>query len=436
MDRMTRNIIQKTFTLIWLLTTFCLSAHSQAKNDASKPFKKKTATKAIAEQVKSDNYAKAYELFGKYEKEHAELKSDADYQNTGVGILHSLVLAENKNLYLKSKPDTAKYFGYIYDMYSRGMLCDSLEMACIETEGKGKYKYRGRNGGLMNKFRPNLRMASKYFYKKEKYAEAFKFAEIYINTIGAPIITKEEKTHSSSSVEKMTVDRQDSIAMSKVAVLSAYAAGKYGDVKKYLVTALADTAGRREILELGIKSQLADNDTLSAIKYLENAIAYYPERTYFYVTLIQLYDDSKRYEDALKITNMMIRDDSTKHLLWVIKGKEETSLNRQDSAIASFKVALNLKPTDAESASNIGVLLLNKIHEDKEKSSYTVGTPHFQKTKQATIYQYQQACKYLEMSKTNAPDRRDLWINGLRECYFKLNKGKSLKELEELNKTK
>lgn len=421
-----------------ILAFYCINIVAEDKKKEEEPFKRKTAIKQIKTQIKSDNYSKAYELLTKYESEHTELKDDAEIQNMGVDILYNLTLEENKKIYLKSKPDTTKYLGYIYDMYRYSLRCDSLETVSAKEEKKTKYKYRADNANKMMKFRPNLRIAGNYFYSKGKYTESLKYAEMFISTISTPMSETCKSWHSGAKgndaniVNLDSVCRKDSINMSKLAVLSGYASGQYNRAIHYLRTAISDTLGRTDILELGIKSYLAIGDTTTAIKYLENAVAYYPQRGYYYVTLISIYDLQRRYEDALKLTNAMIKANENQHTYWVIKGKEEISLNRPDSAISSFKRALELKPTDAESASNIGIIILSKIHEAQNKANYVIGSPKFTHAKQKFKAQYAEACNYLEQSKTNAPESPEMWLTGLRECYFQLNKGKELKALDEI----
>ena len=40
------------------------------------------------------------------------------------------------------------------------------------------------------------------------------------------------------------------------------------------------------------------------------------------------------------------------------------------------------------------------------------------------------ACLNYESAREYSPEKGDLWLEGLKECYYKLNKGRELKLLE------
>ena len=85
--------------------------------------------------------------------------------------MYNLVLDENKKMYLNQKPDTAKYFGYIMDMYNAALKCDSLENI-PDAKGRVVRKYRSSSHQRLMQFRKNLSTAGKFFYQRKDYKRA------------------------------------------------------------------------------------------------------------------------------------------------------------------------------------------------------------------------------------------------------------------------
>lgn len=412
---MGKKIIILTFSWMAVL----LSVFSQ-NGGKEQPYKSKEVMKEISTHLKNFQYAKAENTFNAALKKYKEAYSDHKLFNAAVEIERQMALEQNKNMYLQNnKADTVKYFGYIYNVYDYALHLDSME-SIPDEKGRVKYKYRQANAKKMLFFRNNLRSAGKFFYQKRRYAEAFKYDDMFIRSHDADIITTAADT---------SVANEDLVQVSTLAVLSAYAAGQYNDAVKYIDTALNDTATNKYLLEVGAKSYAQLADTAKALRLLYSGVRNHPDYDYFFLTLVKHHNEHAEYKAALKLASHMTRQFPKSRDYWYIKGKEELFLNLEDSALVSFGEAVVLKADDAESYSEMG-----KIHLRKAQNYYnSLSAAQFNASSRNRLKAfYADACHNFEAARKYNEADRSLWLTGLRECYFNLNRGRELRALERL----
>ena len=401
------------------------SALAQKGKDGNKPkkedvYKSKEVMKEISTYLKNFQYAKAENSFNAALKKYKDAYSDHKLYNAAVEIERQLALEQNKNMYLQNnKADTAKFFRHIYNVYDYAIHLDSMESVPNE-KGKVKFKYRSSNVRKMLFFRNNLRSAGKFFYQKRLYPEAFRHIDMYICSHDAPIITSAADT---------AVQNEDLVQVAALAVLSAYAAGQYDNAVKYIDTALNDTVTNKYLLEVGAKSYAQLGDTLKGLSMLYSGVRNHPDYDYYFLTLVKYHNEHNQYQQSLKLAQHMTRQFPKNRDYWYIKGKEELFLNLNDSALASFSQAVVIKADDAESYSEMGKVYLRWAQEYYRSLSAAQFNAASRKKLKAF---YADACRNFEAARKYNENDRSLWLTGLRECYFNLNRGKELRALERL----
>ena len=401
------------------------SALAQKGKDGNKPkkedvYKSKEVMKEISTYLKNFQYAKAENSFNAALKKYKDAYSDHKLYNAAVEIERQLALEQNKNMYLQNnKADTAKFFRHIYNVYDYAIHLDSMESVPNE-KGKVKFKYRSSNVRKMLFFRNNLRSAGKFFYQKRLYPEAFRHIDMYICSHDAPIITSAADT---------AVQNEDLVQVAALAVLSAYAAGQYDNAVKYIDTALNDTVTNKYLLEVGAKSYAQLGDTLKGLSMLYSGVRNHPDYDYYFLTLVKYHNEHNQYQQSLKLAQHMTRQFPKNRDYWYIKGKEELFLNLNDSALASFSQAVVIKADDAESYSEMGKVYLRWAQEYYRSLSAAQFNAASRKKLKAF---YADACRNFEAVRKYNENDRSLWLTGLRECYFNLNRGKELRALERL----
>ncbi len=415
-----------SFVALLLIAT---SVFGQEKKNAD-VWKRSTTVKAYKSAMKDKKYSVAKNEIDGALKKYAEAKADAQLYMFKCEAIGELIVAENRKIYLNQKPDTAQYFNLIYDLYESGLICDSLEQLSIaakkELGKKAEPKFRNVVASKMMTYRKKMLTGGKFFYSKKDYKKAYQFFDIYSKTKSADVF--------SSKINKAEIEKEDDIIeVASLALLSAYASSNHRGVMSYLSDGLKNKMIEKNVLEIASKSAAALGDSLEMVNLLETGFNLYPETDYFFVNLTKYYNEHEMYEKALAKSAKMVVAVPNNRDYWFVKGKEEMLLEKNDSALVSFSKCVELKADDAESYSAIGNLHLLNAHELYAQFNLPRNHPDYNKKKNEINDAYRKACENFELAKKFDENKKELWIDGLREVYFKLNKGKELKSLDKYN---
>ncbi len=377
--------------------------------------------------MKDKNFAQARQVLSDAIHQHPEAAADAQLYRYKLDALNELIGNENRKIYLNAKPDTLSFFKYIYELYETGLQCDSVEklaLAARQAEGKKAVpKLRGGVGQTLLPYRKNLFNAGKYYYTKKSYADAFRFFEMYLKTKTSDLFY-DTKGYS------MLADPDDKVEASVLTTLSAYGSSNYSGVMDYLSESLKDESLRPQLLEIGTKTTAELSDTTQMVQFLEQGFEVYPDVEYFYVTLVKYYNEKGQYDLALQKVQRMTSLYPQRRDCWYMAGTELVLLNRYDEALQSFQQCVDIKADDAEAWASIGNIYLHQAHVAYENFNLPKSNPSYTKQKNAITQLYRQACNAFEQSRKFDEVNTALWLEGLRETYFKLNRGKSLNSLE------
>ena len=119
---------------------------------------------------------------------------------------------------------------------------------------------------------------------------------------------------------------------------------------------------------------------------------------------------------------------------WYVAGTELVLLNRYEEALQSFQQCIDIKADDAEAWASIGSIYLYQAHVAYENFNLPKSNPSYNKEKNAITQLYRQSCNAFEQSRKFDEANTSLWLEGLRETYFKLNRGKALRALDAVKK--
>lgn len=396
-------------------------SNNKDKNKQEKVFKKKNLLKDIKSLYKAANFAKVDETITKAFKEFPEASNDPDLLGYEMNTHFQLYLAENRKIYLNNKGDTVKLFKYIYNTYVYGLKCDSV---CKFPDKKGKYcsRYNSDINNHLAYLRNNLKSGGLFYLKKQKYADALPFFSIYLNSIDKPFVYKQKDF-------SLRVD-SDSVRIYKLALHAAYGAEKYQEVLRFLPVALSDSVRKDKIMEMGAESALQLHDSTTFIQLLRNGFDIYPTNDYFRANLIKLYHDHNDLDNTLKVLDKCIETDSLDARFWKLKGNEYYDRDSIDAAIFPYTKVVNIDDNDNETLTKLANIYIRKARDFYNNTSLKFGSPDFAKNKRILTDLYTKAMNYYERVRTLAPNNPEIWKSGLREAYYKLNKGKELQQLE------
>lgn len=412
------------FIILFFLTTLFSVAQDNKEKQKKEEYKLSATIKTVRGQLKDKKYSNANDEVKKAVKDHEEARKSAHLYALQVQALHSLVLDENKKMYLNQKPDTSKYLNLIYSLYESALICDSLDVL-PNAKGKVDIKYRDTNQQRILQFRKNLSTADKYFYQKKDLKNAYKFADLYLATKSAKIFDT-PKGQQAISAEK------DSVVHASLAVFLAYANNNNKGVTKYLSIAMNDTARLAQLLEVGANSYYALGDTAAAHELLFKGVQTYPTNNVFYMTLLKYFNARAEYDKALELVDtVLIHMPDDRNCLF-LKAKELEYMKQYDKALCVLQQIVKTNAEDTEAYSNIGSINLILAREAYSKFNLKVTDQGYAKGKQEINNYYKSAMQALENCRKYAEKNTDLWLAGLRECYYKLNMGKELKQLEKI----
>jgi len=394
-------------------------------------YDRKNLLKELRGYMKADNYSKVDNALKSAMAKYSEAKSDAELYNMWMNANYNLALAENKKIYLSSSQDTVKYMDYIYNTFAYGVVCDSLDRL-PNHKGKIKRKFRDNIKERLNFFQKNMENAGRFFYRRKDYKRAYSCIDLYLKV---KYMNNDDVSFCDSLVEaKHGAFEEKDKKLVVLAVFSAYSLDKYENVVKYYPLALDDSVKRSTILELACKSfeQLGMVDKYSDL--LEYGFERYSVNEYFFASLIKLYNDKKDYETALRFARDAVYKNPGNRNYWFVKATEEQMLELVDSAIISYSNAIKIQPADAESYSCIADIYLKKAHDEDKRLTISFEhslTPKEYSTAKAKLKSlYIKACENYELARVYGGELTDLWLEGLKECYYKLNRGKDLRDLE------
>lgn len=421
------TLLHSLLPSLLLFLSFCISASAQDKGIDNKPkdvYKKRTIRSEVKTYNKVENYSKMYEVLQNAFRKYPQAQQDAELMNFAVMAQFGLQKAESRKIYLNNKPDTAKYFSHILNTYTYALRTDSLDHQ-PNRKGKIKPHYTHQLSTQLLSLRNNLKSGGKWFYKRKDYENAVKYFDMYISTIGHSLISNPN----SSKKEPHDMDA-DSIELAKLAVVSAYGAKQYPLVLRHFRLAVQDSINRSLMYEICAKSHQQLGDSIAYVNTLQEGFDLYPLNDYFYATLVSHYNSVNEYDASLRVLNHVIENNPRMRKYWYLKGKVHQCLNQADSAITAYRQAIHIQPDDAESYAAIGSVYLSMAHDFYNSAGLKLGDKNYLSNRKKLSGMYSLAMKAYELARKFNENNPALWLSGLREVYFKLNKGKELKALE------
>lgn len=340
------------------------------------------------------------------------------------GLINRKINAiENEKLYLKQNYDTAKFFNSIYTMFVRFQQCDSVEMQ-PDAKGHIKFKYRRKVHDILLTYRDNLLNGGKFFLRKNNYGQAYPFFDMYIACASAPMFEKEFFLQSDTLMTRAAY----------WATLAAYSNKQAAQTLKHADLALKLDMHRKYIQEYKAKSHFALQDTARWLADLKEGLINYPEHTYFFVNLMDYFNEAKRYEEGIHFADTMIRYNPQSSLFWYAKSAVLMNMRRYEECIAVSDSVLKRDTAYVDAYYNKGISYCNMALMRAEKLNPKVGQAQYRKDREAVAALYRKALPPMRMVRKLAPEDTARWANPLYRIYLNLNMGKEFDEIDKILK--
>lgn len=322
----------------------------------------------------------------------------------------------NEMIYLKQKYDTAQLFNIASRMFTQMEAFDSID-ARPNEKGKVEPHYRKQNSEMLHTLRPNLYNGGLFFIRKQKYGDAYRLLNQYIDCAQQPLFA------SRNYAEK------DSLLPTAAywAVYSAYKQQDVHQVLNHTYLALKDTAHTRSMLQYLAETYRLDKDTVRYVQTLHDGFEHYPLEPFFFSHLIDYYSEHGEWEKALTVTDNALKADSTSEVFRLTKSTVLLNTGDYQQSLAISKELLSKNDSLQDAYLNAGLALFNEgVTLDKTDRSSS--------WKKKSSKYYKEAMPYLEKYRVLCPDKKDKWALPLYTIYLNLNLGKKFDEIDQIMK--
>lgn len=410
----------KRIIYLILFLTFVFAAGA-----ADKPTKVKTLLSEAKAAVKNgNNQANAEKnLMANVAREDVTKSQRAEMYFMAQELERSMNDAENLKFYLKQSYDTVKFFSTILKMHEYLLICDSIE-AQPNDQGKVKYRYHKRGREIMTAYRSNLLNGGKFLLKRNKYAEAFPYFDMFIRTARSTFFLDVSEVRNDTLLPHVAY----------WATVSAYNANQAKASLRYINDAIngADSTLRMSLQEYKVRCYEALNDSGNWVKALREGVHLYPAHDYFFLHLIDWYSGNKQYDDAIALCDSMLQRVGDRAIYWYGQSQMYLGKEQYDSCIVAVNEALRLEPQMVDACYNKGISYLNKAVAFAETACNDIRDPKCREDRKTLQELYRNAKEPMELVRKLTPDDSKRWASPLYRIYLYLNMGDEFAEMEKI----
>jgi tetratricopeptide (TPR) repeat protein len=184
-------------------------------------------------------------------------------------------------------------------------------------------------------------------FQEENYNKALESFETILEINNTPVIKADNPT------------AVDTIVYFNAA-LAAYNAEKYDVAVKYYKEAAKYGYNGARTYSLMAAAYQMQKDTVNALNTLKEGFEKYPEDNSILESMIQIYMDMGKTEDAMKYLEMAISQDPTKPRYYFAQGALYEKLGNEQKAIDTYKKTMEIDPQFFNAYYNLGALYYNK----------------------------------------------------------------------------
>ena len=310
-----------------------------------------------------------------------------------------------------------------YDIFDYLIKCDKFDKAPNE-KGKVAPKYSMDILQMMYENRNQLFNGGAYFYNAEKYNDAFKQFDMFIKTATL------EPLDTIPAVK----DKELNANAAYYATLCGMQTENYKNVLEHVDLAIEDPNFKENAMKYKAMSQVHLGDTAAWIETLKSGAKAFPENPYFYQSLIAYYQSKNQPEQMTKFADDMIASNPENPLFYFVKGMVLQENSKSSEAVEWYKKTLEKDPNYEGALANLGICytLLAQEYSTKNSSINIKDKAKIKKDKEIITGYFKEALPLYEKLRQLKPEKPELWITGLSNCYYNLNMADKLEEIEKL----
>ena len=333
--------------------------------------------------------------------------------------------AENRKRAEGAPCNEAQMYNYTYELGHELANCEKYDNVPDE-KGKLKPKYTEFIKMTYAQEFAQFYNAGAYFYGNEDYAKSYDLFKMFIDA--------------SDKLYKAGMMPQDTINVPVAAynmALSGMQLGDYEKVLSHIDLAMANKQMAPSAFRYKTVAHLELGDTATWLDDCMEGAKLYPDDAYFYQSLIQYYDNRNESDKLNALADELIASDPSNPFFVYLKGYIAHQQQDTDTAIEWYEKTLEVDPNYESALNNLSRCYLFKAQEYAAAQSSTKVTDKkkIAKDKEVLNGYYKQALPLLEKLRELQPDKYEMWLANLTNCYYNLNMTAKLKELEKLQES-
>ncbi len=203
--------------------------------------------------------------------------------------------------------------------------------------------------------------------------------------------------------------------------LAAYNAKEYSTAVKYYSEAAKHGYNGARTFSLISDSYIQMQDTIGALKTVQEGFEKYPTDNGVLTSMIDLYMKMGKDEEALKYLDMAIEQDPTNVTYYFAKGALYEKFGQEQNAIAAYEKASEVDPEFFNAYYNLGALYYNKGVKQWEVA---VAVPpsdnakYEEESKKADV-EFKKALPYMEKCQELNPNDQNT-LESLKNLYYRM----------------
>ena len=421
-------MIKKLLLSLTLLLTVSFAFGQELTKEQIK--EKKRQTKALmnlisdAEAQILDNPSGALTMLTPaLQGEHAHLVANEPYLWYTVAAAKIGVMQQEQVKQQEGQSFNEKVlYTYCYEIFQDLSRCYELDNT-PDAKGKVKPKYSEQIKKILYENRNNLFNGGAYFYNEGDFTAAFNQFDTFIKSSAYPCLA-----------EFGLAENDFNKVAAYYASLCGMRSENYNMVLAHIDTAVLDPENAESAYQFKADALLNIGDTVAWINTLKECSIMFPTNVYFYQNLIQYYDNNNKRDELIQYADEMIAKDPQNPLFVYVKGYIAQQSDNQDEAIVWYKKTLEIDPNYENALGNLALCYIQQAqaYSNEQASVKVTDKAKLKKDKEILDAYFKEALPLYEKLRQIAPERTNIWLNGLYQCYYNLNMEAELNEIEKL----
>ena len=321
----------------------------------------------------------------------------------------------NEKLYLKQKYDTAQLFNYTRQLFEVALQFDSVE-AVPGKKGRKNLEFRKGHKDYLAHIRSNLYNGGIWFLNKQKYQDAYKFFDCYIDCAEQPMF---------KSYNYMEKDKHLPTA-AYYAVYSGYKMKNPKATLHHSYVALKDTVHYNYMLQYLAETYALEKDTARYVASLKEGFKRVPTFPFFFPRLVDHYVDNAQLDSAMMVVDEALTVVPDSDLYLAAKSNLLLDQGKLKECIEVSQKVIGVNPEMPEPYYNVGICYFNQAVEQDKNSQNS------RQVKAQVEADYKKALPYLVKYRELEPKEQGKWAFPLYTIYLNLNMGKEFDEIDKV----